>query len=604
MLRVLCTCMLGASVTGLLILLLAAVGLLAPLYVAVAIAAAFAAASICWKSSPLSRSYWGTRALVLRACWDIPSLIVYLVMVVEALPAIIPNVGGDPIHYHLAYAEDWARAGKLTIDPFLRFPFYASNFVLFFATFFTMHADAFINFLCWLTGLLTALGIYAFSRNVLDERHKNNWSAAASIFLTVAVVASPVYWRWMDTAYMDVPIGALALFATLALYLGAEERDPAWLFSAAVIAGYMMGIKASFLLLVPVFGVAIFATARYVAAPRKVLWAALTLLILTSSPWYIRNFALAGDPSPPAFNLALYGHDGLEDKSEWAAIGADLFTTKTPRALFLLPARAFKDAQTSMDFREYGVAALIVLLYVPGAWLLVRFALGRKIEFGQALFIAMLCIFTAYWFAISTILRYGLLLYPTLAVCCAICARPLVTRWPKAAAAVAVVAFFLMIPTPASRQWYWERYSVFYRGVAQVYTGDDTYLRKFDNGYSEEQFTASLMKQRRLPGRVYALGGDVQYFFRQDGIMSAGDWGGPAGYFRLYRAVDAGLASEYMRSLNVDAVLVDPRMVIGGLGVPLERQLTSAGYSLVDIPQSSYRLYVLQHASHAAGAAG
>jgi hypothetical protein len=593
--------MLGAAVTGFLALLLAVAGLLAPLYVAIAIAATFAAGCAYWKNSPFSLAYWRTRANMLQACWDIPAAIIYLIMVVEALPAIIPNVGGDPIHYHLAYAEDWARAGQLTVDPFLRFPFYASNFVMLFATFFTMHADAFINFLCWLTGLLTALGIYAFSRNVMDERHENNWSAAACVFLTVAVVASPVYWRWMDTAYMDVPIGAFAMFAILALYIGAEERNPAWLFAAAVLSGYLMGMKASFLLLIPIFALAIFATAKYLAASRKVVLAALALLLLASCPWYVRNFALAGDPSPPAFNLALYGHDGLEDKSEWAAIGADLFTTKTPESLFLLPVRAFKDAQTSMDFREYGVAALIMLLYLPGIWLLVRFGLGRKIEFGHALLIVMLCIFTAYWFGISTILRYGLLLYPTLAICCALCARPLAVRWPKVMPAVAVVAFLLIIPTPASRQWYWERYSVFYRYVAQVYTGDDAYLRKFDNGYIEEQFTASLMKQRNLQGVVYALGGDVEYFFRQDGIISAGDWGGPAGYFRLYRAVDAGRAAQFMRSLNVDAVLVDPRKVIGGLGVPLARQLTSSGYTAVTIPDSSYQLYVLQHAPRVAG---
>jgi hypothetical protein len=56
-----------------------------------------------------------------------------------------------------------------------------------------------------------------------------------------------------------------------------------------------------------------------------------------------------------------------------------------------------------------------------------------------------------------------------------------------------------------------------------------------------------------------------------------------------------------MRSLNVDAVLVDPRKVIGGLGVPLARQLTSSGYTAVTIPDSSYQLYVLQHAPRVAG---
>ena len=64
---------------------------------------------------------------------------------------------------HLAYAVDWANAGHIYADPFLRFPDYANNFLLFDSAFLILKLGDYCHFLTWLCGLLTCLGVLGFS---------------------------------------------------------------------------------------------------------------------------------------------------------------------------------------------------------------------------------------------------------------------------------------------------------------------------------------------------------------------------------------------------------------------------------------------------------
>ena len=63
--------------------------------------------------------------------WTFPALCIYVLFLALGIPAILPPIGGDPVSYHFAYAADWANAGRIYVDPFLRFPYYANNFLLF-----------------------------------------------------------------------------------------------------------------------------------------------------------------------------------------------------------------------------------------------------------------------------------------------------------------------------------------------------------------------------------------------------------------------------------------------------------------------------------------
>ena len=71
-------------------------------------------------------------------------------------------------------------------------------------------------------------------------------------------------------------------------------------------------MKASFLVLVPVFGDRPrVGDGRDRNARRGAVAGILAVLCAVSAPWYVRNLVLAGDPIAPTLNIALYGSDGL-----------------------------------------------------------------------------------------------------------------------------------------------------------------------------------------------------------------------------------------------------------------------------------------------------
>lgn len=591
LLRVATIAAFGAAICGFALLFLAVVGLLYPGYIILLLAIIIAGAATAHRESPLSRAYWNKRIVLITGSIDLTSLLLYYILIVMSVPAVLPNIGSDPVNYHLAYATDWAQAGRLIIDPLLRYPFYASNFLLMYAALIGMHAAAFLNFLTWSMGLLTALGLYALARLYTIDITSRTLSAIIALFLALAVVTSPVYWRWLDTTYMDIPIAAFTFFATVAILLELRERKGDWLRASAVIAAFLAGMKPSYALLVPFFLVTIFIASKNLGLRRRELLAAFALLLALASPWYVRNLVLAGDPMPPALNIAVHGEDGLILRSEWQAVEADLGTKRTVNALASLPVRAYLQS-LSLDFREYGVSALILLLYIPVLYVFIRFGFSGRVDGALLLFCALLVVLTAYWFLISTLLRYGLILMPILAAACALCARDVLKRFPKAGIALAAFAMLLVIPTPGSASWYHEQFSVDYRYLAQVYQSDDSYLRFNDKGYAAEQFTVELLRRRMQSGMVYVLGDTVNYYFHRDGFRTAGDWIGPGGYYRMYRAVDAREGGKFIESFGAAAVLIDKNYAVPGLVTPLERQLQASGFCRLTVPGGLYDLLV------------
>ncbi len=589
MMRIVCACGMGYALIGISAFMLAELGVFNPAYLIGTCVILFLAGAMLWKEYPWTRSFWAERFGILRACWTFPLFIVYCVMVAVAIPAVLPNVGGDPIHYHLAYAQDWVASGSLVIDPFLRYPFWVSNFVLLYAIVLAFHGAAFINFLTWSLGLLSALGICAIADDALGARARGI-SRFIPLLVTLAVILPPMYMRWVDSAYMDVPSGAFAQIFFTCIYIACAPRRGAWLFGAAITGAFLIGMKPSYVLLVPIFILGIISAGRHLQISGKMTVYAIVLLVTLASPWYLRNLVLAGDPVAPVLNVALYGNDGFTSGVEWQRVQSDLSNTpKLPWSLFSVPYRAFV-APNNRTFREYGVSALLLYLYVMLAYMLLTFGRKQTLNYRANLCALILAYLTAYWLLTSSILRYSLLFYPLLAICAALCIAHVLEHYPRAAIALTALSLLAIVPSPGSKAWYTERAVVYYRHLSETYTSDDTYLRLNDNGYAEERATAEILRRRGIQGVVYTLGGDTDYFFRQDHLVNAGDWIGPGGYFRLYGAIDAGEGAQFVRGLGASAVLIDPQFALGGLDKPFEVQLLRAGFCGVPLPQSRYKL--------------
>ena len=116
-----------------------------------------------------------------------------------------------------------------------------------------------------------------------------------------------------------------------------------------------------------------------------------------------------------------------------------------------------------------------------------------------------------------------------------------------------------------------------------------------DDGYPDEQIAAAWMRSHGYAGNVYVISNNAfDYYFRRNGVLSIGNWTGPAGWFRLLQAIDAGEAAEFLNGLGTRAVFLSPQQLIdAGIEHVLVEQLESAGYREVPLtPRSGYHLYV------------
>jgi len=599
MMRVTCTCGLGLAIVGLTLFVLGLAGWLTIGGIGIALALLFAAGCVAWRSSPLRAAFWKSRVRALTRCWGWPLVVVYAALLLVSTRAVIPEATGysDAIYYHLAYAQDWATAGRLTVDQYLVFTFYANNFVLLFAAWMVLKAGAFVQFLTWSTGLLTALALCAAVGDHAATVSGRGWRVAIALLAVLSVVGTAIFLDYSVLGYIDIPIGAMALLSIVGIQLAIRDRRPGWLVVAAVTAGFLVGMKASYILLVPIFAIALVWGCLALHVRRAAIAGVLLLLCAVAAPWYVRNLILAGDPIPPTVNMALYGKDGLWNASEWNGLWTDMATPRSPRAFVTLPLRAYLNP-TSSDFREYGASGMILFLYVPAIVAIVLLFYRRRLSPTLGIPVFVLSAFVLYWFATSSLLRYVLLLYPLLALCVAMLLLEAIARLPRLAPVALALALVAAVPTftdSGSNKEYTQNDILGDAHALLHYRGETAFLDENDDGYPDEQIAVAWMRHHGYTGNVYVISNNAfDYYFRREGILSIGNWIGPAGYFRLLQALDAGEAAEFLGTLETRAVLFSPQwMFDAGIEHLLARQLEAAGYREVPVsPGSTYHLYV------------
>jgi hypothetical protein len=585
--RLVCTSALGMAVIGFNAFFLASLGVMHPATVLALSVAEWLIAAAAHHTRPFSASYWKVRVAAVTRCWDPGALAVYYALILISVPAVIGNVAGsDPVGYHLVYAKEWANAGSLTVDPFLRFPFYASNFVLSFAMLMQLGGDVFVNFIEWAPAMLAILGIYSSSAFVLEERMRSFYASLAGVAMASSVAFAPFMLRWITTAYIDAPIGAFSLFALLSILLAVREKRAFWLWSAAFTCAYLVGMKASLVLFAPVYLLTILIAAHYARLDRRTTLAIAAAFLIFAAPWYARNFVLAGDPIPPALNIALHGRDGLMTAGEWALNTSDLRTGDPPAALAALPVRAYLNPLFLAGEPSVGVTTILLFAYAPLIVFLLLFVSGRPIDPSFWIAAALVTTSIAYWEFVSDLLRYATIFYFTLPVALALTMRQILptARWAGAMAVVAAIVF--AIPAPGTGDYYSGLYYNRYLYIGNDYASDAD-LSRYSADYTTTERAADLLEAARIKGPVFMLGSRVGYFFYERGIEAIGDWDGPAGWLRLFRAADANRAAEFLRALGVQAVLVTSAGVQGGLDVPIERQLKEAGFCRIPIDDTA-----------------
>src|SRR5581483_532117 len=320
-------------------------------------------------------------------------------------------------------------------------------------------------------------------------------------------------------------------------------------------------------------------------------------LCVVAAPWYLRNFVLAGDPIAPTLNIALHGKDGLWTAAEWSYLWNDMATAKSPRAFLTLPVRAYLKPG-SLDFREYGASALMLFLYVPAAAAIVLLALRRKLEPEVAIPLFVMSVLALYWFVTTSLLRYALLFYPLLALCVGMLLVEMGrrrTQLKPLALGFAIVAALPPFSSLAPDGDFIQNDVLSELHDFLHYRGEQAFLRQNDDGYSDEELASAWMRRHGYSGNVYVISDNAfDYYFRRNGVLSIGNWIGPAGYFRLLQAIDAGEAVEFLDDLGTRGVFLSPQQMLdAGIERVLAEQLTHAGYHQIPLtPGSRYHFYV------------
>jgi hypothetical protein len=525
----------------------------------------------------LSWVFWRATLQRFIKAWTVPALFIYLLFLILGVPAVLPPTLYDSVTYHLPYAVDWANAGQIYVDQFLRFPYYANNFLLLHSALFVLKVGNFCHFLTWLCGLLTCLGVLAFFAAVdLEPRQllPQQWRFQPQQFLIpLGVALSPVFLRYLNVGILDVPIGLFVLVPILCAYrtLSGETRQR----ELVVTAGFCVGMKLTLIGYLPFFLVSLLFVSAHRLPRRKIVLLSLVLVTL-SLPWYVRNFIECHDPIPPLFNFYFNHPDPIFTRADSALYTVDAFTETKPLHLLLLPFRFFTDPE-SINFRESGVSAMILFLYGPILFLFCLPYLRKNwLSPQRVIYVSASVAYLTFPWLFASKGRHSLHWYPVFVAWVGIVISHLYARalaawhslWQMRITRFVTGVFCcsLLFPTPS--RGCTQFYRDYYVTIASLFRPGDNlqkYLKENLIGYLASQAVIeAFASNQKNDSRVLTLPPVEQlaFYFRKAKIISVGDYFGPARYADLYKESNQGKLSAYLTRLDISAVVVRPRIEV------------------------------------------
>ena len=230
------------------------------------------------------------------------------------LLALDPRVVGDADSYHLTLPRLFLESGGLVRIPFFVYSTWPLATELLYALALAVRDHVVAQLLHFGCGLLLVVGAAHVARREAGP--------AAGCLAAALLLADPALGFEMRTAYVDLAFALYVFLAWCAFDPAAAAASPRSRRALLALAGVFLGGAAG-TKLVGGLGAAVFAAlalgrglaARH--APRTLL-ADLACLLLPAlalgAPWWLRSFALTGDPLHPALWGIFHGGGG-----EWSA---------------------------------------------------------------------------------------------------------------------------------------------------------------------------------------------------------------------------------------------------------------------------------------------
>ena len=237
----------------------------------------------------------------------------------EALLNLTPPISRDALIHHLAIPKLWLAHGGICDIPWVRFSYYPANIDMLYLVCLWLESHIAAKFVHLAFGIGTAFLVYLY----LKKKFGTNWGLIGGLIF----FSTPVIVRLSTTVYVDLGMAFFTTGSILAFFRWreGEYRDTKWLVLSAISMGLAVGSKYNALIAWFFLNLAlVFCYSRDRRSGLSALkYGALFFLIALSiaSPWFIRNYALTGNPIYPlhdGFVQALH-HSG-EGKSAIAGI--------------------------------------------------------------------------------------------------------------------------------------------------------------------------------------------------------------------------------------------------------------------------------------------
>ncbi len=315
----------------------------------------------------------------------------WILFIINTLPSLLPVYRYDEMSYHLPYVMKWFEQGKIFVDPTMRYPLYTFNFHCVELIGFFLNSTNFNHLLSWLTGVLTTFAIIAFLKRFNIKKFIIYISALAFFF-------TPLVQRYLNLAYLDVPIMFFMLMALYSIILTKKNIDNKRLVvSTSIIVAFFVGIKMTGALFVPLIFILIIFKQKL---KKTILF--LIIFSIFGSIWYVRNIVINNDPIPPVLNIKFNKPDIYWSKKDFQLQMNDLKIDRgDSNLLFDFPLELISSNINSYlrDFPIMGYA----LLY-PFSLILLLYLKNEK-------YILDITIFTTYsiavWFITAYLIRYA-----------------------------------------------------------------------------------------------------------------------------------------------------------------------------------------------------
>lgn len=525
-LRLFVSCCAGIAVQIAVLIMLALVWALKPVFVGAAVVAIFLGAVLLRNGLG---AYWpetAVRETSKAGFWLELSPLIFLITAWVIRP-LGPPTGHDDISYHLPVARFYLEQGGLVVNEYLRYPLHTHSYNLLYAVALMRDGTTMAQWVHGASGFLVMLGTWGLAR------HWFGWLSA--VIATALLLLLKMFTESMGYAYADLGLTLFFTASVVVLVLWTQYRRDAWLWLSAGMAGTMLGTKYSSLVFGGLLGLVVIKLTRNFK--RVLIYAGIAAFF--GCFWYIRSLIISGNPVHP-FASEIFGNyiwSADDIAGQWRDLGRHGIE-KTPLNFLLLPwhlvtnPKAFHEVPGLMGWL---VGAFYVSLLMFKLWSPVLRALSL-----------LALAYVVFWFSTSHIMRYLIPVTPLLALCVASLPKLLLDALrgkfvslgttmatPARAALVRLGQLLVIIPVAA---FWWSNLSYDLKRLPVAESEQDLFLVSRRNGYELLRAARAHPAIGKGPLLGFQFAADRFYY---DGEMY-GDWFGHYPFRKFFARKENG----------------------------------------------------------------